>query len=148
MLDLNTIDPATLTASLELDALIAGEKWMGWHLSDETHWSGPPAHRYNYKLWLRTDDGTTGYNTTSTNGFHPSTNAAHAGQARRKETYHEVTHGRWEVCVEIGGKTHTAGYAEVAYTETNGDKGKAEALATCRAIVDALQAAEAAGGEL
>ena len=36
------------------------------------------------------------------------------------------------------------GRAECLLTETNGDKGKAEALATCRAIVAVLEAAKKA----
>ena len=72
----------------------------------------------------------------------PSTNPAHAGEARRKAGVSGVRHdilGGY-CCVAI----HTYYSAVCFYADTNGHKGKAEALATCRAIVVALQAADAA----
>ncbi len=124
MLDLNTIDPATVPASPELDALIA-EKWMGWKKGHRNAWVGLDG---SFRAWRGL--------------WSPSTNLAHAGEVRMKAERWELTGYTLGVQCDIGTSSSV-----VCFHETNDDKGKAEALATCRAIVEALKAAEAAGGE-
>ena len=134
MLDLNSIDPATIPASLELDALIAGEKWMGWHRDyslSQTHSEYWRDEKNLCRPLLQ---------------WSPSTNPAHAGEARREADLNGVKHhGLCTVKAFVVANSDLDGHCD--YSETNGDKGKAEALATCRAIVEALKANEAAGGE-
>lgn len=126
MLDLRTIDPATVPASPELDALIA-EQWMRWNKATPKdscwYWTDTAGKRLHSHLWS------------------PSTNPAHAGEARRKAEYSQVIHHNDRTHVQVD--SH---FVTVYLTETNGDKGKAEALATCRAIVAVLKAAKAVGG--
>ncbi len=129
MLDLNTINPETVLASPELDALIA-EKWMGWTRSSHGDY------------WLTGEDVRTAYT------FEPSTNPAHAGEARRKAKWFSVEASPLDgEPLGITCWINRQSSGGCWYDETNGDKGKAEALATCRAIVEALKAAKAAGGE-
>lgn len=136
MLDL-TIDPATVLASPELDALIA-EKWMGWKKEPNpdatvftTRWLSPEGCRLPLEA----------------NNWSPSTNPAHGGEARRKKKLSRIYDNDENVgvLIEVG---KCAGWGQVRCHETNNDndKGKAEALATCRAIVAALKANNAAGG--
>lgn len=139
---LTDLGPATLPSSAELDALIA-EKWMewsavcssgvllGWHDSEgeyRSHMKG------NARQWS------------------PSTNPAHAGEARREARAWTLwsflgadgeTAG-FQCYVNVGGWKTFGGRCEIS--ETNGDKGRAEALATTRAIVAALQAARGDDG--
>lgn len=135
-MNLMAIDVATLQPGLELDALIA-EKWMGWEpccpVETVLGWHDPVSGEYR--------SGTQGNSSI----WSPSTNPAHAGEARRKE-------GDWELFSNpkdgnIMCRFHGRHEGFCSLSETNGDKGKAEALATCRAIVAVLKAAEAAGGE-
>ena len=127
MLDLNTIDSATVPASPELDALIA-EKWMGWRklesLREQVFEEVGGHYHYIHRDWS------------------PSTNPAHAGEARRKADASSLSHsGVAAKCVLIGDHAGRGdAFWECGYSETNGDKGKAEALATCRAIVAGLKA--------
>lgn len=148
-MDLNAIDSATVQPSPELDALIA-EKWMGWtqSKSNEDCWCdvgiAPDfVHRHFY---IHYGDGKPELNDDAIL-WSPSTNPAHAGEARRKADYWGVK--RW-----YGSDGRERVRADIdkiecfcAFDETNSDKGKTEALATCRAIVEALKAADAAGGE-
>jgi hypothetical protein len=140
-MNLHDLDPATLMPSPELDALIAKE-WMGWECV-------PYYHRF---VNVATDDGRY-YKITdieSVDKWSPSTNPTHAGEARRKVA-------RWELCVVRGGdrweepgiecRLYTGagvGIGGAMLAETDGNVGEAEALATFRAIVAALQAAKEA----
>lgn len=130
MIDLATIDPATMQAGPEFDALIA-VKWMGWH-----SWRGSPRWHDSMENLV-----------ASYSDWSPSTNPAHAGEARRKAD-------TWTLDTTIGpgrpigiechfGLLEGDGSGGCLFSETNGDKGKAEALASTRAIAAAMQAAEA-----
>ena len=139
MKDLATVDPGKLQPSPELDALIA-------------EWTEP-----------KPKDGDGAIMDISPSGWwkcigprwipdkEPSTNPAHAGEARRKaEGYDLHTFNAPDPTIVSCGIR--VGEEEVyvgggSFAETNGDKGKAEALGSCRAITCAMRAAEAAGGE-
>jgi len=130
-LDPSTLDPATLPASAELNALIA--EWCEWELIG---YNGDDA------IW-EDNEGTIVWN----GPFRPSTNPAHAGEARRQACASQVhQEGYGAVMVHIqtsvppwpGAGSYYSGYCDCA--ETTGDKGKAEALATCRAIAAAAKA--------
>ena len=142
MIDLSTINPATLQAGPELDALIA-EKWMGWRVGGELnqYWVPIAGSHLDFSRHL--------------NNWHPSTNPAHSGEARRKADDWTLA----LVCCVVSGKGYQlgilcslwSGEESVCYdgfcvfSETNGNKGEAEALATCRAIAAAMKEAEAMG---
>lgn len=110
---LSNLDPATLMASAEVDAIIH-DKWMGRR--PETC---PPY----------------------------SNNADYAGKARRLAKFSDVAHTHGSraitpgcaVAIECCGEMHArwCGYTEVHESEES-----AEALATARAIIAALQAWE------
>lgn len=134
MLDLSTIDPETVLASPEFDQYIA-EKWMEWY-SDST-----------MLYWMKA-----GGKTVEKTYWQPSIDPAHTGEARREADMSEITHRLLGVTASISTYPLAPGgfiwhSCTVAYSETNGDKGKAEALATCRAIVAVLKAANVAGAE-
>ena len=115
-------------SATELNDLI-GDKWMGW-------WFGPD------KRWHVRDNIV-----RELQDWFPSTNPAHAGEARRKAADATVRHSLAEggcfidLSVEIAGVLTHGFCGACYYSETNGDKGKAEALATCRAIVAVTKAA-------
>lgn len=139
MLDLNTIDSATVLASPELDALIDIE-WMG----NSQFVQGEnlvPEHAGEH--WEYGPDGEGLFYV----GSAYSANPAFAGDARRKADYWGVK--RWYGSDGREGVRADIDKVECfcAFDETHNDKGKAEALATCRAIVEALKAAEAEGGD-
>jgi len=127
-LDLSTLDPATLPASAELDALVA--EWRGWKRG--SNWYG-----------TNVADGWIKGPRTMVFDWSPSTNPAHAGEARREAEYWEIERTPWvkswgvycRVYVDESWFTGSCGPEEV-----NGDKGRAEALATCRAIAAAMKA--------
>jgi hypothetical protein len=126
--DLMTCDPATAKAGAELDALIA-EKWMGW-----TPKMGPGGCAVREKGQL---PGEFAY-------WFPSTNPAHAGEARRKAADWTLFRFREGIGCYIWDRVPgPAQHAACLFTETNGSEELAEALATCRAILAALKAAEA-----
>ena len=127
---------ATLQPGPKLDALVA-RKWMGWHLSD-TRWTGPKANQHSYRVWLDGRDSYTGYDTASDNCFAPSTDPAHAGEARRRAKgwdLHTFNHPSPETvsCTIRVGDDKYIGWCK--YREVNGSQSAAEALATCRAIM-------------
>lgn len=136
MIDLLTLDPATLQASPELDALIA-EKWMGWHKEP------------GFNPWFDKDSSF-----AHAGGWSSSTNPANAGEARRKAGRWRLELGMhvtpiasdgWDLgimCVLWPDGSGRGISASCAFPETDGDKALAEALATTRAIVAAMQAAE------
>jgi len=134
-MNLQDIDPATLQASPEADAMVA-EKRMGWEtrirrgqcevVRPETcHWS----------QWS------------------PSTNSARAIEAMLEaENWSlQTIYGLAErkpvgiTCLVRCG--NVCGVGRVRYTEIKNNVGGALALAITRAIVSAMQAAEAAGGK-
>ncbi len=130
-MNLHDLDSATLQPSAELDALIA-EKWMGWRRG--------PNIGGRHRCW----HGADAVGVYRVSEWSPSTNPAHAGEARRKARSSKIVHAHNGCrCVINEGE----GATTVGYRETNGDKGKAEALVTCRATIAALQAAQAEGGE-
>ena len=114
-MNLQDLDPNTLMPSPELDALIA-EKWMGW----VSNYRPEPGCVFPVCWSL--------------------SNPAHAGEARRKadesEVSHSVSFGQSGCFVTIEGHEGFAPWSDPD------DKGPAEALATCRAIVAAMQAEE------
>lgn len=127
-LDLETLDPAPLKAGAETDALIS--EWMGWEI--ETHDGKPPhVHPWGDRgRWRWLVD------------WSPSTDPAHAGEAMRKADWSSCIHVKHRVAagVEFGGICY---YGTCDYSEVTGDteeeiKGKAQALATCRAIAAAM----------
>ena len=134
LIDFTAVDPDTLVASDELDAWIA-EKWMGWtpvEYAYHTVWDCGDGRMFLTGTFLGVDSG---YPVWS-----PSTNAAHAGEVRRKAV-------SWSLSLRYGHETVIECWIETQrqfceLRETNGDKAKADALAICRAIVAALQAAE------
>ena len=138
MLDLSTIDPETVLACPALDALIDVE-WMGNSQFVEAE-NLVPEHAGDH--WEYGPDGEGPFYIGPTY----STDPAHAGEARRKA---RKKGRRWELtgCM-LGVQCDINTFSGVVCsTETNGDEGKAEALATCRAIVAAMKAAKVAGGE-
>ncbi len=137
-MSLANVDTATLQSGPELDALIA-EKWMGWRQDFSFL-------QTNSKYW-RNGAGLC----RSSDQWKPSTNPAHAGEARRKaeswdlHTFNCPKPTTVSCSLLVSGEWQVSGGGSVGwckYTETNGDKGRAEALATCRAIVDMLKAAD------
>ncbi len=124
MIDLANCDPAAKEAGPEFDVLVAVKR-MGW----------PPYSALNKVRCVA------GAYAIGADGepFSPSTNPAHAGEARRKAGWSNVHHENGGVVVVIGIDGRT-GHGSCAYSETNGDKGEAEALATCRAIAAAMKA--------
>lgn len=159
MLDLMKLDATRVKASVELDALIA-EKWIGakWLRFHDANYVGPDSidGRTHAFLVLPEDldfflaDGKYVKDTGECprdglswlKGWSPSTHPAHAGEARRVKKYVAtlVSDGvgwRFSFYTEYG---FFAGGCRIS--ETNGDKGAAEALAICRAILAAMQAAE------
>lgn len=138
MIDFWTIDPSEADGP-DLDAFLAVE--IGWQKETfRSLWHRDTDLSQTHAAYWRDENGKIVARADGPNRWSPTTNPAHAGELRRKETYHEVTHGRFEVCVAIGGRTETEGYAEVAYSDCEGDRGRAEALAISRACLDALQA--------
>ena len=144
MIDLESVDPATLQPGSELDTLIA-EKWMGWRRGGECnrYWAPITGTHLDYSR--------------SISNWSPSTNPAHAGEARRKaehwliETYKWIRYTdsaqgdaiRVELYPDEKKRFEEEWSGDCQLSEINGDKGAAEALATCRAIVAKLKAAEA-----
>lgn len=131
MTDLTTVDPATVKADVELDALIA-EKWMGW-TSDGLFW------RTDQDVREKTD-------------WSPSTSLAHSGEALMEANSSNVHHYiGGPVVVEILTTDHWVDVfhyrGQCEYHETNGNKGEAQALATCRAITAAIVTAMIAAEE-
>jgi len=124
MTDFYHVDPATVKASSELNDWIAQE-WMKWHL----------VRHYDSPCWTPEGGPLTGWQFVS--DWFPSTNPAHAGEARRKSKWCKIFAIDDRVAVTIEGSK-----CEVLYSETNGDKDRAEALAICLAIVATLQARE------
>ena len=130
MMDLRPVDLATLQAGPKTDALVA--EWMGWERNGNW-WCKDGLRLYEAR------PNYAGY-------WSPSTNHAHAGEARRKATV-------WTLDITIGpdgpigiechlGLFEGRGTGRCQWGETNGDEGQAEALATCRAIVAAMKATE------
>ena len=127
-------DPAKAKAGPETDARMA--EWMGW--------------RQHFGLWFDAD-GPTGYGYTEAAmvNWSPSTNPAHAGEARRKAD-------NWDMETFFGGTSGNLvrgvrasidmGYYGKAYASevTGGTKEEiialVEALAICRAIGEAIKA--------
>ena len=146
MTDLLTIDPATAMPSAELNALIATE-WIEWYLdSTSLYWTRGGGMHVEKAYWS------------------PTTNAAHAGEARRhcdkwafdpisvfgtygigtqSEAWHEGSAiVGYTMHVFRAGKvfTGTCLFSEVTGSTDDERKERAEALATCRAILAAIQA--------
>jgi hypothetical protein len=137
-LDLMTIDAVAVKAGAETDALIDIE-WIGNPKFDPgqgevpehagVHWAyGPDREGPFYE------------------GPDYSTNPAHAGEARRKADGSYLDHLPSGTCIAYIPVGEHVQCGECDYTETNGDKALAEALAICRAILATLQAAEKAKG--
>jgi len=114
------LDPATMMASAELDALVA--EWMGWRLE-----FFPIAD-----CWC--DDA--GNRRHSVLHWSPSTNPADAGEARRKAKQSSI-----RFCFAQGFIAEIEGYVSACMLhETDGHGGRAEALATSRALAAAIKA--------
>jgi|GEM_PF-6957202 len=131
-INLLTADPATVKASAELDALIAGPDWMN----------------YGARLVRESVSSNLGVGycdrcVVGNRQWSPSTNAAHAGEARRVADLWTLSllrvgeHSRI-VCGLSKDGVYGEGHCDLA--EVYGDKKLAEALATCRAILAAVQA--------
>ncbi len=143
--DLPKIDPATEMPLAELDALIAGPAWMGWE---------PVIEFGRIVRWL-TDTGNRSVSRGIPSGWHPTTNAAHAGEARRRaddytlETVWKRKSKSRPFVQGIQASIYLRGYGrfsaqampwEVTGSTDDEIKERAEALATCRAILAAIQA--------
>jgi hypothetical protein len=137
-MNVKDLDPATLQAGPELDCLIA-EKWMGWEWLPpyEIQIGGGPKHDYPRCGCWETPDGRRFLI------WSPSTNPDHAGEARRVADswvltdVETVRHADGIVCHLLVGMAWHSGAC--SFAETDGDKDRAEALATCRAIAAAMQ---------
>ncbi len=118
-LDLTNLDTTTLPAGPETDAKMARE-WMGW--------------RQHFGLWFDAD-GPTGYGYTEVAmiRWSPSTNPAHAVEALVKVERSQVRHYPSGCCVWID----DALTSTCLYSETNGNKLEAMALAITRACLAA-----------
>jgi len=132
---LSDIDPATLTQSAEVDKIIATD-WMGWHLEKSKRLG------LGVEWWVDAD-GRGQYRRVDWN---PSGNVIHAGEARWKAAYSDLTHTRGckignlaPECIAAVELNKTLYVEACTLPEVDGDKAKAEALATSRAIVKALQ---------
>lgn len=136
------MDVDKIEAGPEFDVLMATEV-MGWHFSDETHWTGCPLDRYSYKLWLKGRGERTGYDTTREDGFHPSTDISAAWEVLRKlrEKYLIVNirlkgdHCTVDLLESSGWEKTITGHA----TGANNNEAKACAIAICRAALKAVQ---------
>ncbi len=137
MTDLLKIDPATAMPSAELDTLIA--KWMGWGRCEMID----GLLRRVVNAW---DCG--GKRKFAVHHWSPTTNAAHAGEARRRAGRSKLDHsatfnvtGSCRCYISVGSACvgQSVGYHEVAGTDDEIHE-RAEALATCRAILAAIQA--------
>jgi len=132
------LDPALMKAGAELDAMVA--EWMGWEQSSSNQdcWIevGTPPDFIHRHFYIHYGGGEPKLNGDAVL-WSPSTNPAHAGEARRKAISSEVIHNTsipdacHVVIVDATGGCH---FGECSYAETDGDKGLAEALAICRAI--------------
>lgn len=135
-IDLKTLDPATVKAGEEFDVWIATE-WMGWEKRDG-YW------------WERGAKTPTHYLPGSDCDFRPSTNHAHAAEAMVK-VYRSrmVVYDNFARChVRPSVESHRWYTGDCPFTETNGNKLEAMALAICRAIAAVLVAVEKEeGGE-
>ncbi len=135
-IDLLNMDSATAMPSVELNAAVAE-----WCEPKPTYSGAVPVDAIQYSpdgwwYWKWAPDGKSAWAPNKA----PSTNAAHAGEARRRADGSYLDHlpkGQ-KCCAYIEG--HAPFYCK--YSETNGDKGRAEALAICRAILSAIQAKE------
>ena len=130
MVDLHTLDPTTLQAGPEADALVA--EWRGWKLvSSGNKWSAIQEY------WVAPDGSR-----VAKNQWSPSTNPAHAGEARREADRCWVQSDALRYSVWLGGC-----WAHCWLEEVNGDKCLAEALATTRAIAEVMKAKAIEKGE-
>jgi hypothetical protein len=139
-MNLQDLDPATLMPSAVRDALIARE-WMGWTRAANTRDMEPGEFvAENGNVWMWVADGLVTWS--------PSTNPTHAGEARRK-AFSWGLHTDLAEEGSIDAITCWLGdvYGLCRVSETDGNVGKAEALATCRAIVAVLQARKAVSKE-
>lgn len=136
MLDLKTLDPKTTKAGKETDVMVA--KWMRWPRYSALRKTCCIGHDHSGVIVIGSDGQL----------WSPSTNPTHAGEAMlkaeywRAKTVTSVLNGP-SITVEVGDGI-TNGYAEVFLVETGGNKGQAFALATSRAIAEAMKAK---GGE-
>jgi hypothetical protein len=140
MIDLATVDPDKVQPSWELDALIDIE-WMG---NSQFAKAAGLVPEYTSEHWEYGPDGEGPFYV----GLPYSTNSAHAGEARRKTERSFVEHSDGVVRVSIGyvvGGQVRWHSAKVLVRETKDDKGKAEALATCKAIAFAITSHTAGG---
>lgn len=137
-MNLRDLDPKTLMQSPEVNALIATE-WMGWtiagHINDEWTWEDKDERC----VWR--------------GAFTPFTDPAAASEARRKaedwalRLIHRGDDRRRIVCTI---RPRNVGYyinGGADFSAIDSDGGEAERLATVRAIVAAMQASEAEGGD-
>lgn len=126
--DLLKIDPATAMPSVELDALIATE-WMEW----KAGWCAL------LRVWNNGDDCSDWAH--AVNQWSPTTNAAHAGEARRRVDSAMLDNMASGIasCTINGEYYQRCSSSEVTGTDDE-IKEHTEALATCRAILAAIQA--------
>lgn len=125
------IDLAQFRSGGALNDLIAKE-WLGWHRRSIAWYN-----REGRQMHLRISDH------WGLRAWSPSTNPTHASEARNHGS-HEWTLSAGAKAVSLRLNIDGCEYHGVCkFTETNGDKGQTEALATCRAIVAALKAVEA-----
>lgn len=129
-MNLLDIDSATALPSPEWDAVLA-EKVMGWE------WEPAP---YGLRIGLAPEQLQVGTWRTPVgfrNEWSPTTNPAHAGELRRMAEASDCYHSP---VIGPGCFVHVDGFCgKCLYSETNGDKDKAEALAICRAVTAAIQ---------
>ena len=123
-----SIDPTPLPGP-KTDARIA-EEWMGWERNGNW-WCKDGLRLYQARPHYA------GY-------WSPSTNPAHAGEARRKAEGSYLDHLPSGTCSAYidGGEHVRCSYSEVTGDTKKEIKGRAEALAICRAIDEAMKAKE------
>jgi len=138
-LDPSTIDPTTLPASPELDVLVA--EWMGWQRVETIP---DLLHDNQYQVCAVTG----AISRSGHRSWSPSTNAAHAGEARRKADKWEMWFGYANTGMGIVCRVWRNGHSGIGrsnHSKING-MGQAEALATVRAIAGVARAVETAKG--
>jgi len=137
-MNLSEKDPATAMPSAELDARLATEV-MGWRW-DYTRavWDTLPRIVGGIYRPRTSSELETGEHHLRLD-WSPSTNAAHAGELRRKANDWSLARGPGGVYALVRHEG-AEGSSPVLFTETDGDKAAAEALAVCRAWLAALKA--------
>lgn len=119
------------------DARVA--EWMGWLWIDRQvmGWGDGPV------VWATGEDPDETGTSPTRHNWQPTTNAAHAGEARRRAKWSRLTIHDDRVACNIDNRTEWAKFVETA--DAPDPKAAAEALATCRAIEAVLRAREKGG---